>query len=158
MTIYDIDFTKEFLLYDFDKLLVEKNNPLINSRKYYISYKQNYIKQTKANLQQFKNIKNEFDKLIKTEFQKPSDTSYLYCYIDNNRKTELQNELKVLIQKQRKNVKILIEHINILNENMNKLSSEISYGTGIKNMIFKMFDNKKKSRSSKTKYKRTITK
>ena len=157
MTIYDIDFTKEFLLYDFDRILIEKNNPLINSQKYYINYKQQYTKNTKSNLQIFKNLKNEFDKLTKAEFIQTTPTSYVYSYIDNNRKLELQNQLKSLIDDQRSSFKLFLDYTNTLNVNMSKLSSESSYG-GFKNMLYKMFDTKKKSRSSKTKYKRTITK
>ena len=157
MTVFNLDFTNEFLAYDFDKILLETNNPLINSHKYYLIFKQEYIKTTKLNLQKYKNLVNELDKISNNKFKQPDETTYIYSYVNKDRENELKHEIKTIVLNQRTHIKKLIEHVNKLNVDMVKLSSETTYKNS-KNILSTLLETKRKSKSNKIKYKRTITK
>lgn len=140
----NIDFEQEFLSTNFDNLLLEANNPLINSHSHYIQYKENYLLQTYKHYNTFNTLVNELNSL--EEIKSVSNTKIIFTLVDSTKKHNLTSELMNLIHKQREMYNNFLHYINHLNLNYKKLvdSDTISVKTtkSIKNkkkFFFKLF-------------------
>jgi hypothetical protein len=128
MYLLDLNFKKEFLLINFDELLLKHNNPLINSQEHYINYKQNYISATKQNLEKYDNIKLQIDELSNTVL---SPSKIFYTYVDQDFLQSLHQQLKTILIHQRNlldNFLLYLKHINndykkIIKENVPQTKS-----------------------------------
>jgi hypothetical protein len=115
----DIDFKSKFLNYDFDNILINHNNPLINSYDNYIQYKQKYIISTRKNYDLYQKWIKEYINLKNLKFQTPDNNVIIYTYIDNDKLNDLSYKLKNLLKEQQKKLSNFLHYITYLNDNMN---------------------------------------
>lgn len=114
----EIDFKSTFLNYDFDSILLNNNNQLLNSYDFYIQYKQKYIISTRKNFDLYQKLSKEYANLKKIQYQNPSSNITIYTYIPDNKLNELSFKIKNLIKEQQKNLDNFLHYINHLNVNV----------------------------------------
>lgn len=117
----DLDFKKTFLLINFDDILLKHNNPLINSQEHYITYKQNYISNTKQNYDKFEDLKSQINQLSNTV---TSPSRIYYTYIDQDSLEKLHQELKTIIIQQRNLLDNFLVYLQHINNDYNKIIKE----------------------------------
>ena len=128
-------FKNDFLHSEFDTMLIEQDNELLNSNEHYLDYKNEYIKQTNINHKKLDELLKKFN-ILNNFYTKSDDCKYVYHFIDNNTKEKLNNEIKKIHLNQRKLYTDFINHIEFLNtvkttfineninENINKKSDK----------------------------------
>ena len=62
----DIDFYSQYININFDEILMESNNHLINSQNVYLVYKQQYFDESSKNYELFKKYKTKLERLQKS--------------------------------------------------------------------------------------------
>lgn len=152
----EIDFKSKFLNYNFDDILINNNNPLLNSYEFYIQYKQKYIINSRKNYELYQKLYKEYINLKKTEYQMPSTNVVIYTYISSDKLNDLCFKIKNLLKQQQKNLDNFLHYINHLNENVNSYIIENSSNSKNtirrnKNIFTRLLDN-----TSKAKLKRKI--
>jgi len=111
----NIDFYNMFVNIDFDSLLSETNNPLINSKEFYLNYKNDYFDQTNKNYSKFLRCNSELQK-IKDNQYKIENNRYNFIYLNQNKLESLKSELKSIILKQNELFDNFKHHIYLLNK------------------------------------------
>lgn len=137
----NIDFKKEFILVNFDDMLLSCNNPLINSDDYYIKYKSEYFKQTQQNYLRFTQLQNNIQNDVSTS----NNNKYTFIFRDEseeNIKLEAQHEMKTIILQQRKALNNFMHYILQINADFERMKT-ISNQRKSKN-IFTMFLDRNK--------------
>lgn len=122
MSKHVVNFQSHFLDFDFDKILIDDNNTLINSNEHYLYYKTTYLKTTQENLENYKNLNDKYISLTNNEFT--TDTGKVKYYVSNQ--SELDNiklEMNKIIMLQRNLYDNFINHIKFLNEHKIKLTN-----------------------------------
>jgi hypothetical protein len=107
-------FKNDFLHFDFDNMLIEEDNNMLNSNEHYIDYKNEYIEQTKINHKKLDDLLKKFN-ILNNFYTKSDDRKYVYHFIDNNTKEKLNNEIKNIHLYQRKLYTNFLKHIEFLN-------------------------------------------
>uniref|UniRef100_A0A6C0H6C4 Uncharacterized protein n=1 Tax=viral metagenome TaxID=1070528 RepID=A0A6C0H6C4_9ZZZZ len=116
-------FQELYLDVNFDQLLIATNNPLINSSEYYLTYKQNYIQMTQANLEQYNDIYHQYTQLLATQHQHLAPNKVIFTIINTNQLHTLGQELKNILILQRQLLHNFCSYIDYLNHNVNKYVS-----------------------------------
>jgi len=111
-------FKCDFLDCNFDNMLIEEDNELLNSNEHYIDYKNEYIKQTNINHKKLDKLLKKFN-ILNNFYTKTCDCKYVYHFIDNHTKEKLNNEIKNIHLYQRKLYTNFINHIEFLNNAKN---------------------------------------
>lgn len=106
-------FNTSFININFDNLLIEVDNNLVNSNEYYLEYKNKYLAQTSENFEDFKKLIDKFDTLYNNYSIK--NNKYTYTYIDNKEYEDIKYSLKVLIDNQRQLLDNFLKYIEFLN-------------------------------------------
>ena len=65
----NIDFYNIFININFDNILLEENNPLINSKEFYLNYKKIYFNETNKNYSKFLRINSQLQRLNNTIYK-----------------------------------------------------------------------------------------
>jgi hypothetical protein len=120
MSVTELNFKKEFLLINFDDILLKHNNPLLNSQEHYISYKQTYISQTKQNYDQYEQLKSQFQELS-NKSSTINTTKLFYTYIDEKKYDSILRELKTIVVQQRKLLDNFLLYLKNLNHDYPKI-------------------------------------
>lgn len=120
----NIDFYNQFVNIDFDNILSETNNPLINSKEFYLNYKNEYFDQTNKNYSKFLRCNSELQKIKDSQY-KIEKTKYKFIYLDQNKQELLKNELKNIIICQNTLLDNFKHHIHMLNKDQNKFLSNV---------------------------------
>lgn len=107
-------FRNDFLHFDFDNMLIEEDNELLNSNEHYIDYKNEYIEQTKINHDKLDELLKKFN-ILNNFYTKSCDCKYVYHFIDNNTKENYNNNIKNIHLNQRTLYTNFINHIEFLN-------------------------------------------
>lgn len=115
----NINFHGDFFK-NFDELLLETDNPLINSQEHYTDYKQEYLKISYDNFNQYENLISEYKK-FNNIYDTISPTKIIYTYVDEDKKTQLYKEMTQLIISQRKLYNNFMNYINHLNTNFKRI-------------------------------------
>ena len=115
----DIDFKSKFLNYNFDDILLNNNNPLLNSYDLYIQYKQKYIINARKNYDLYQKLIKEYNNLKKTQYQTPSQNVVIYTYISSDKLNDLSIKIKQLIKTQEQYLHNFLNYIEHLNNNIN---------------------------------------
>lgn len=115
----DIDFKSTFLNYNFDDILLNNNNPLLNSYDIYIQYKQKYIINARKNYDLYQKLIKEYNNLKKLQYQTPSQNVIIYTYISTDKLNDLSLKIKQLIKSQQQHLDNFLDYINHLNNNIN---------------------------------------
>lgn len=137
-----IDFKKQFLDIDFDNILVEDNNHLVNSYDYYVQYKKAYVDTTFNVYIKYQRAALELSKLYEIQKVKLSDTKIIYTYINKKRRENLEKKLVELILSQRQRYANFMAYI----ENLNKIKDTITFDF-LQEDIYRNKDNTKTSQS-----------
>lgn len=147
----EIDFKSSFLNYDFDSILLNNNNPLLNSYDFYIQYKQKYIISTRKNFDLYQKLFKEYTNLKKTQYQTPSSNIVIYTYLPDNKLNDLSFKIKTLLKEQQKKLDNFLHYINHLNDNSHHyLSNENSNSKSTirrnKNIFTRLIDGSTKAK------------
>jgi hypothetical protein len=118
----NIDFYSQYININFDEILLENNNNLVNSEEFYLTYKKEYFDQTSQNFEKYKNFDNELKDLI--NFNSSEPTKYKYVYTDLNRVEFLKQQLKNLIIAQNKLLDNFHHYITLLNTHPEKFKAK----------------------------------
>jgi hypothetical protein len=118
----EIDFKKEFITFDFDGILINNNNPLINSYDLYIQYKQKYIISTKKNYESYQKLLKEYKKLNELKYKKENNIIF-YTFITSETLDDISSKIKNLIISQKNNLSNFLNYINHLNDNQSLYTS-----------------------------------
>jgi hypothetical protein len=121
MYITDIDFKQEFLSISFDNILIEHNNPLINSYEHYIIYKQQYIRSSKQNMDSYIQLYTELQTILEQQNIKTSDSRFSFVFTEPNHILNLKTQLKNILIQQRKLLSNFMHYLQILNSDYEKL-------------------------------------
>ena len=147
--IGDIDFKKEFLNIDFDSVLIDHDNPLINSYEYYIQYKQKYILETKKNFDAYQKLTKEYKK-YKNQYQSPSNNRLVFSYRDEENVAYLSQQIKKLIVDQRKILSNFQHYVSHLNDDqmiyMSTANNKKSTIRRNKNIFTRLLDSNKEAK------------
>lgn len=143
----NIDFYNMFININFDNILYETNNPLVNSKEFYLNYKKQYFDKTNQNYSRFLRINAELQKLKESQ-HKIKNQKYFFVYLDKKSLETLKNDLKKIIISQQELFNNFKHYIEKLNKDVNLFSN---IPTKNRN-IFSFFN---KSKENTTKLKRT---
>jgi hypothetical protein len=114
----DIDFYSQYININFDEILMESNNHLINSQNVYLVYKQQYFDESSKNYELFKKYKTELERLQKSEtITLPN--KYLFVYKDTQVIEQTKQNLKNVVLSQEKLLNNFHHYITLLNTNPN---------------------------------------
>lgn len=116
-----INFKKEFLDIDFDDILNNENNPLVNSYDYYIKYKKEYLDESFKRFLKYQKTALELNKLYEIKNIKLSSTKVIYTYINKSRIEKLEKTISELIIAQRRIFSNFVLYVKYLNENQNNI-------------------------------------
>lgn len=144
----EIDFKSKFLNCDFDNILLNNNNPLLNSYDIYIQYKQKYIINARKNYDLYQKTIKEYNNLKKLEYQTPSENIIMYTYVSFDKLNELSLKIKKLIKDQQLYLDNFLHYINHLNENLDSyiINSSKSVIKRNKNIFTRLWDGGTKAK------------
>lgn len=112
--IYNKDWFKTtFLDVNFDNLLTEVDNHLVNSNEFYLEYKNKYLSSSQERFDTFSKLLDNFYSLHNN--YSVNNNKYNYTFIDKNEYEKLKYELKILIDSQRQALNNFIQYIQFLN-------------------------------------------
>jgi hypothetical protein len=131
----NIDFYSKYLDVDFDKILLDNNNKLINSEEFYLKYKNHYFDETTANYTLYKQYYEEYTFLTKSQYNK-TGSKYLYNFIDENKVEILKQKVKDVILKQERLYSNFTHYVNLLNTDVHKFETKKSKGKGFLSKFF----------------------
>lgn len=106
-------FKQQFLDINFDNILIENNNDMVNSSEYYIAYKTEYLENTHNNLTKFTELSKQFNEL--SDNYTIQNNKYSYTFVDKSIYNSLNNELKKLLIEQRELYNNFLKYIQFLN-------------------------------------------
>lgn len=140
----NIDFYNMFININFDNILLETNNPLVNSKDFYLSYKKTYFDQTNKNYSKFLRINAELQKQKQLQYN-ISNNKYYYTYLDQKQLDYLKNELKIIIISQKELFNNFKHYVETLNKDTNLFQNTSDKKRGILS-----FFNKSKTKTNST--------
>lgn len=114
----NIDYYAQYININFDEILLENNNNLVNSEEFYLMYKKDYFDQTSQNFEKYKKWETELKAL--TNFNLSEPTKYKYVYTDITKVELLKQQLKNLIIAQNKLLDNFYHYITLLNTHPEK--------------------------------------
>jgi hypothetical protein len=142
----NIDFYNIFININFDNILLEENNPLINSKEFYLNYKKIYFNKTNKNYSKFLRINSQLQRLNNTIYKITNNKYYYYNYLDKTQLDVLKKELKSIIISQKEIFNNFKHYVETLNKNVDLYSNTT---TEKKRGILSFF-NKSKSKPNTT--------
>jgi hypothetical protein len=114
----NIDYYAQYININFDEILLENNNNLLNSEEFYLMYKKDYFDQTSENFEKYKKWEAELKEL--TNFNVSKSTKYKYVYTDITKVEYLKQVLKNLIIDQNKLLDNFHHYVTLLNTHPEK--------------------------------------
>jgi tRNA A37 N6-isopentenylltransferase MiaA len=137
----DIDFYTQYININFDQVLLDNNNPVINSQELYLNYKQDYINQSLKNFQDFKMYKNTLLEIDK-DASNISPTKYVFIYKNEKLIEQTKQNIKNIIIQQEKLLKNFQHYISILNRDPSMFQPRKNTNEK-RSFLSKLFDKKK---------------
>jgi hypothetical protein len=109
------EFKRNFLLYDFDNELIERNID-INNNTYYLERKREYISLTKKNCDILLELINDYNKIINNFTTNTSDKveTFKYTYIDYEYLDSINTKIKQIYTEQHKLFNNILSSIKML--------------------------------------------
>ena len=114
----EIDFKSKFLNCDFDSILLNSNNPLLNSYDIYIQYKQKYIINARKNYDSYQKLFKEYSNLKKLQYHQINPNKIIYTYISDDKLNDLSFKIKNLVIEQQSSLDNFMHYITHLNKNV----------------------------------------
>ena len=145
----NIDFYSQYININFDEILLENNNDLINSEEFYLIYKKTYFDETLKNFEKFKIYNSELNEL--SNLNDKTTSKYKHVYIDTIRFEFLKQSIKNIVIFQNKLLDNFHHYITLLNTHPEKFKSKNEDNINIQKRGFlsKLFDPKDKLQSKK---------
>jgi hypothetical protein len=109
-----MDINNNEFIINFDQLLIDCNNPIINSYDKYGKYKKEYINFIEETMKQFDTLKNELE-IINPSIEN-SPKRFYYTFIDKEKERTVKNQIKNLILQQKQYYQNFINYIMYLNK------------------------------------------
>lgn len=138
----NIDFYNMFININFDTILADVNNPLVNSKELYLNYKNKYFEQTHKNYSCFLRYNAELQKLKESQYT-INTTKYHFVYLDQKRLEKLKNDLKIIILKQNTLFNNFKHYVETLNKDKDLFSQNDN--TQKPRGLFSLFNKSKKT-------------
>lgn len=117
-----MSFKETYINYNFDDILINANNSLVNSFEHYLRFKQIYMSKSLHNYARHNKLSKQIEELENLHVSNTSN-SYNYTYINVEKLDILKNEIKTIILEQTKLYNDFLHYIKFLNENVSKLMS-----------------------------------
>lgn len=115
------NFKKQFIDINFDKILIDNSNELVNSNEYYINYKNRYLKYTSDNLDTYNKLLEKYNVLYNNELV--TETGKVRYYIvDSDELNNIRFNINKLLINQTQLYNNFVNHIDYINENKHKLT------------------------------------
>lgn len=113
-TLYSKDeFKERFLNINFDNILIQEDNPLVNSSEYYLQYKNNYLTLTNKNYTDYCILLDKYLELSNN--YTIVNNKYTYTIVDKSLYLKLNKDIKNLINNQQKILDNFLHFVNLLN-------------------------------------------
>jgi hypothetical protein len=142
----NIDFYNMFLNINFDNMLSEINNQLINSKEFYLNYKRTYFDYTNKNYSRFLRVNAELQKLKQLQY-KITNNKYYYNYLDSKQLDSLKNDLKSIIISQKELFNNFKHYVETLNKDTNVFENKTVKKRGVLSFFNKSKPNTTLKRS-----------
>jgi hypothetical protein len=137
----NIDYYAQYININFDEILLENNNNLVNSEEFYLIYKKDYFDQTSINFEKYKKWEDELKSL--TDFNVSESTKYKYVYTNLTRVEELKQQMKNLIIAQNKLLDNFHHYITLLNTHPEKFKAKVEDIQQKRSFLSKLLPSKK---------------
>lgn len=139
----DIDFHSQYINIDFDKILIDNNNPLINSEDVYLNFKKQYFDETIVAYKEFQQLSKQLDELHESGGYKHNEkrTKHIFVYIDTEKIESLKIQIKKLYMIQEKRFSNFYNYVTLLNTNQN-LFVEKTKVVDKRSFLSKLFDKR----------------
>lgn len=117
LNLYDENqFKQTFLDFDFDNILIQTNNELINSNDLYLKYKAEYLHTTQENLNKYIKLYSVLKQLSNNYIIE--NNKYSYTVIDTLEYNNINKDIKSLIIEQRQLFNNFMKYIQFLNSKL----------------------------------------
>jgi len=115
----DIDFHSKYINIDFDKILIDNINPLVNSEDVYLNFKKQYFDETVLAYKEFQELSKSLNELQELGGYKHNSkrTKHLFVYIDTEKIERLKIQIKNLYITQEKRFSNFYNYVILLNTN-----------------------------------------
>jgi hypothetical protein len=137
----NIDYYAQYININFDEILLENNNSLVNSEEFYLMYKKDYFDQTSKNFEKYKKWDVELQEL--TNFNVSESTKYKYVYTNLTKVEFLKQELKNLIIAQNKLLDNFHHYVTLLNTHPEKFKVKTEDVQQKRSFLSKLLTSKK---------------
>lgn len=139
----DIDFHSRYINFDFDKILKDNNNNLVNSEDVYLNFKKQYFDETVLAYKEFQESSKRLNELQELGGYKHNSkrTKHLFVYIDEEKIENLKIQIKKIYMTQEKRFSNFYNYIVLLNTKQN-LFIEKPKITDKRSFLSKLFDKK----------------
>lgn len=118
----NIDIEKDFII-NFDQLLIDCNNPIINSFDKYGKYKKEYLEFTQESITKYNNLILELNK-IKPPMENNA-SKFFFTFVDTEMVTNIKNQIKGVILQQKQYFNKFVNYIiNLNNEYINDINTK----------------------------------
>jgi hypothetical protein len=110
---YDLDrFKKDFIDIDFDDMLIQQNNELVNSNNHYLQHKDDYFLKTNINYTNFKKLYEKYSVYMNNHVEDHLNKKFRYTYVNKETLNSINEQLKTILLEQRTLYKVFIDYIN----------------------------------------------
>jgi hypothetical protein len=134
----DIDFYSRYININFDEILTENNNSLVNSEEMYLKYKKKYFDQTHNNYMLFKDYSKELEILENNQGYTNNGNRYLYVYKDITKIEELRLNIKNIVIAQNTLLYNFNHYVNLLNSKQKLFQNDIK-PNGKRSILSRLF-------------------
>lgn len=139
----DINFRSQFIDIDFDKILIDNNNPLVNSEDTYLNFRKQYFDETNVTYREFQELTSKLTHLLKSGGYKQNTkrTKSSFVYIDTEKIEDLKRQIKRLYILQEKRFSNFYDYVTLLNTNQH-LFVEKPAVADKRSFLSKLFDKR----------------
>lgn len=109
------NFKDRFLRVQFDDLLINQNNDLVNSDVHYLDVKNKYLQKSNMNCENLTKLYNEYNKLNNNYCCDPGIGRYVYRYVKSSDTDSVNSQIKAILHEQSKIFTEFTHYISILN-------------------------------------------
>jgi hypothetical protein len=113
------EFYQKFVNVDFDKLLLDNNNELIQSETKYLKHKKDYLNTAQENFILYKKYNDELVKLTDEQYT-VKNNKYTYIYVDEEKVNGLKLSLNKILKEQTENFENFKHYLEMLNKDKDR--------------------------------------
>lgn len=138
----DIDFYTQYININFDEMLIENDNKLVNSEDVYLKFKKEYFDNTISNYEKFKQYNIELTQMNddNNEVQQ-TGTKYLYVYKNRNLIENKKQQIKNIVVEQERLLNNFYQYVTLLNTNPQAFQAKSTQNER-RSFLSKLFEKK----------------